>query len=421
MADKDIILWPFPPNWRSGVTERLSWLTDVHISRSGVEQRQSKRLSPRREFEFKVNPVRNIRSYFDQWLHRISDERCLLPLWHDLGVLTASAASGTSAIPVSTDYTEFMAGGLAVLYADAFTFEVVEITAVNSGSIAITTPLAREWPAGANVMPVRKAWLDPEVRHVALSSRVGEATVAFTLDGTNDFVGGAESLTVYQGYPLFTLEPNRQEDLEIQFVHSMEELDGTLGLIRRFDEVGRSFQTQFYNWTATGRAQHYQLRQLLYRLKGRQKAFWMPSFNEDVVLARPLQAGESLVSVGQIGYRALGGPIAGRDRLAIRGDDSVLHPVAINGTSAGLGPGEERLNLSAPVGFTASAGATGSFVSIMRLENDVIEMQHHADSMGTCEIGVACKSFANDRTNAGPFIAPRPAAVKSAGGCGVGA
>jgi hypothetical protein len=418
MTDIDLPLWPIPPNWGNGVTERLSWLTDIQVSRSGVEQRQAKRLSPRREFEFRINPAGNARSYFDQWMHRIPDERCLLPLWHDVNELTSDVEMGATFLPFDTAFSEFETGGLGVVFQSTFKFEIVSIASVGANGLNLVAGLSRAWYGGSQVYPVRRAWMDPETQFTALSSRLGEATLGFMIDGPNDYPAGAEALPVYEGYPLITLEPNRRDDLEVQFARDVEELDNSIGLIRRFDETGRSFQTQFYNWTAYGREEHHLLRQTFYRLKGRQKAFWMPSFNEDITLARPLLVGQSQLSIEQIGYRALGGVIAGRDHVVIRDDYDASRVLSIIGTSAGLSEDEERLNLSGVVDFSLAAGQSGSFLSIMRLENDVIEIQHHTDSNGVCEAGVACKSFANDRTNAGPFIDPRPVAIKSDEPCG---
>lgn len=418
MADIDLPLWSIPPNWSSPVLERLLWLTNVFQSRSAAVQTRSVRLSPRREFEYQINPMGAVRSYFDQWIHRISDEKCLLPLWHDKSRLTATVEDGDSRLDFDTRWTEFLPGSLALLYADPLTFEVVEIDTMDDDGLDLADPLANDWPAKTIVYPLRRAWLDPEVKAVAKTSRVGAATVGFMLDGANDFDTEEEVLPIYGEYPLMLLEPNRRDDLEVQYSRFIEELDGQIGLIRRFDEVGRSFQTQFYNWTARGRQEHWELRQTLYRLEGRKKAFWMPSFNEDMTLARDLASGSNRLSIRKIGYTMLGGAIAGRERAVIYDDAGTPHVVTINGTSVALGPGEERLNLTANAGFEAAAGRTAQFLSPMRLENDDIEIVHHTDTMGIAEVGVACKSFNDTRVVTGPFIDPMPEAEMDEEGCG---
>ncbi|RUF67839.1 hypothetical protein IPC1105_33025, partial [Pseudomonas aeruginosa] len=46
-----ITAWSFAPDWADGVQESLEWLTELLTSTSGLEQRRSLRLSPRRSFE----------------------------------------------------------------------------------------------------------------------------------------------------------------------------------------------------------------------------------------------------------------------------------------------------------------------------------------------------------------------------------
>lgn len=418
MADIDLPLWSIPPNWKGGVTERLSWLTNILGPKTGAEQRIALRLSPRREFQFTVNPIGRVRSFLDQWLHRITDERCLLPLWHDKNHLAETAGLGDTRVEFATEYTEFLEGGLAVLWADAFTYEVVELTSIDADGIDFATPLTKVWPKGSIVYPLRRVWIDPAVRFTALTSRVGDAAVSFLVDGTNDYDPGDEVLEEYAGHPVVTLEPNRRDDLETQFERDMETFDSETGLVRRYDEIGRAFQTQFYNWTAYGRQQHHQLRQTLYRLKGRQKAFWMPSFNEDVTVARPLSPGQNALDIQRIGYAMLGGAVEGRDRLFLRDDTGTARFVRIINYGVPLSGQEDRLVLSEGSTFNVAAGRTGSFLSIMRLENDAIEINHHTDTHGVCEVGVACKSFSDTRDAVGPFIWTRPEAEMVEGFCG---
>lgn len=418
MADIDLPVWSVPPNWSTPVTERLEWLSNVHTSKSGAEQRTGVRETPRRFFEFRINPIGNVRSYVDLWLHNLGDGECLLPIWHDKAKLAADADDATTRLEFDTTFREYAAGDLAVIYKNAFTFEVVEIDAVDDDGLDLATALADPWPRGAAVYPLRKSYLDPEVSSDALTSRVGETQMLFQVNQDNDYDPGDELLTTYAGYPLIQLEPNRMDALTTQYARIMETLDERIGLIARYDSTGRAFPTQFYNWKAKGRQQHHELRQLLYRLRGRQKAVWLPSFNEDVTLARPLAALNNAINIQQIGYGLTGGVQPGRNRLLIRDTSGVNHVVQIAATALPLGPGEERLTLTAPAGFQALTGFSGSFLDTVRLDQDTVEITHHTDSDGVCEVSAAFKAFSDTRIVAGPFTLPTPVEEMNSVPCG---
>lgn len=418
MADIDLPVWSVPPNWINGVTERLEWLSNVHRSKVGSEQRTGVRETPRRFFEFRINPIGGVRSYVDLWLHNQGESECLLPVWHDKAKLSANAADAATRIEFDTTFREYQVGGMAIIFKGAFTFEVVEIDAIDDDGLDLAAPLADPWPHGATVYPIVKCYLDPEVSSDALTSRVGETQMAFQVNQDNHYDPGDETLTIYAGYPLIQVEPNRMDALTTQYARIMETLDEQIGLIARYDSAGRAFPTQFYNWQAKGRQQHHELRQLFYRLHGQQKAVWMPTFNDDIILARDLTAISNRLSVLQIGYALTGGAQPGRNRVMIRGDDGANHVLQISGTTAALGAGEERLTLPGVSGFTAPTGRPGSFLDTYRLDQDVIEIMHHTDSEGVCEVSAAFRAFADTRVITGPLLDPTPVDEMTLTECG---
>ena len=417
MADTDLPVWSIPPNWSTPVVERLEFLTNVLASRSGAEQRRSVRLTPRRFFEFTINPVDRVRAMFDQWMHRLSDEKFLLPIWHDRGKLTAAAAAASSRLDLDTRWLECVDAGLALLFRDAFTYEIVEIMAVDDAGLDLTVPLVGDWPLASTVYPLKRSWLDPETKLSNLTSRVGDSTLAFMLDTDNPLDSGVEPLALHEGYPVVTLEPNRLDALEQQYTRVMDELDNQTGRVRRYDENVRSFQTQFYNWQAKGRQAHHSLRQALYRLNGRQKAIWMPSFNRDVVLASALPLGQGFMEIEKIGYHLLGGPVAGRDLVMLKDNAGTPRLVKVNGSSD-VSAGVERLDLTAASTFAAAEGAHGSFVEFVRMDQDVVEIVHHTDSNGACEAAAAFRSVSPARIPPALLMVDAPEAIMSDSYCG---
>ena len=408
MADIDLPVFSFNPNWRTGVTETLEWMTDVLRSPLGYEQRRSLRLTPRRFFQARFNPINNARSFMDLWMQRFADQEFLLPLWHDRAQLTAQATSGTARLTFDNTYREFETGGTALLRIDEFTHEKVEIAAQDDTGLDLVSNLSATWAVGASVYPLRPAYLDqPSGQLASLTRTVGEIQLGFRCSRHNPYDAGAETLSVYSGYPVMVLEPNRAEDLNVEYERLSEDADFALGRLFRRDEAGRAFQTQFYNWQAVGRLQHHQLRQALYRLNGRQKAAWMPSFNRDIKLSRNITAASANVDIEKIGYTYLGGPVSGRNFVSILDDTGTRRVVQIASTGAPADPDvEERLVLSAVAGFNAAAGREASFLEVMRLDQDAVEIVHHTDSDGVCEVGAAFKAFRDGRTSTGLLVVP---------------
>lgn len=415
MADIDLPVFPFLPNWQQGITETLEWVTDVLRSDiSGHEQRRSVRLTPRRFFEARFNPIDDARSFMDLWLQRFGAQEFLLPLWHDRAKLSVGANAGSIRVAFDNTFREFETGGLALLRSGLFASEVVTIEGQDADGLDLAAPLVGTWPIGSVVYPLRPAELDNlQAVLAALTRNVGRTALSFRLTRDNPYPLGDETLSLYEGFPVVAIEPNRRDDLETRFEQMYAEADYRLGRVYRRTETDRAFAAQFYNWQARGRQQHHELRQTLYRLNGRQKAVWMPSFNKDVVLTRNLSSSSNRLDIREIGYRFLGAPIAGRDRIALLDNAGSRRIVRVTGTSSPLAAGEDRLNLSANAGFSASAGREGSFVDLVRLDQDRIEIEHYTDSDGVCEVAAAFRSFTQGRTTAGSLVQPFPDAEMS--------
>lgn len=419
MADIDLPVFSFVPNWKSGVTETLEWLTDVQRGALGHEQRRSLRLTPRRIFDARFNPIDSVRSFLSLWLQSFGEKTFLLPLWHDQAELSADANEAATRLEFDNTYREFATGGFALLRRDTFTYEVVQIDGQDDDGLDLIGGLSGDWLAGSTVYPLRVAELDdPQQDLAAIVSRVGDAQISFRLVRENPYTAAGETLTMYDGFPVVVKEPNRADDLRVRFERLHEDTDNQIGLPYRRDEAGRAFASQPYNWRAVGRQQHHELRQALYRLNGRQKAVWMPTWNQDVVLARNLVNGSNRLDIQQIGYSYLGQPVSGREHVFLKDGTGTPQIVKITGTRTPLAAGEERLDLSANVGFAASAGTPGSFIELMRLDQDSVEITHYTDSDGVCEAAAAFKAFRSGRDPSGVLVQPTPIATDNLQSCG---
>jgi hypothetical protein len=420
-ADADLPVWTIKPNWVNGITERLEWLTDIQASTFGVEQAIAYRLSPRRSFETTFNPVGDVRSYFDLWLHRFGEFEFMLPLWHDAGKLTAGIAPAAVTIPVDTTYREYEVGGMALLVGDTpHDFDKVEITAVGPASLTVAAGgITRAWPKGSVVHPLRRSRLAQDSQVSALTSRVGQATILFELNQANDIAdeGDWDGLE-YLGLPVLTTTPNYREAVDMSFLRNSVLLDNDTGLREIDDEAGRAFTLQLHSFMFSGRADHWAFRQFLYRLNGRQSAIWVPTFNQDFRLAAARLATDHYLDIGKIGYDYSGGVITGRNHVLI----ARTSPAEIVDVLVAPDPAtQERLGLGGAIGAAYAAGTTGSFIDTCRMSSDTVEITHHTDTDGVGECKIGFQSFLNERISdddEGPISVPLDAGSLRTVECG---
>jgi len=416
MLDDELPLWTIRPNWGDGIRERLSWLTDVLKSSYGTEQTRALRVSPRREFEIQFNPIDEVRSYFELFLHRLGSVEFMLPLFHDQGKLSAAVAGGATVIPVDTTYREFTIGGLALLLGDdPWTYDKLTVVDIDDGSITVEGGnVTRAWTKGATIYPLRRSRFEQESALAALTNRVGASRILFQLNQANDLPDEGDWDLLYNTYPVLQDRPNWREERRFTMQRNSLLVDNETGLRYLGDDSGRAFTFDTHNRMIRGRAAHWAFRQFLYRLRGQQNPIWVPTFNADLRLVRPAASPDARLDVKKIGYAYTGGAVSGRRHVLLAG--SIIRE--INGTAAALSATEERLTLSAAVGTDLPAGTIGSFMEPCRLASDDVEILHYTDTDGTSECELSFRAFRDERTAPAILSTPIPEANMGVENCG---
>lgn len=399
----------FKPNWAQGIVERLEFLTSVVSTYAGSEQRRRVRLSPRRSFEISYNRSGRERTFFDLWMTNLAAEEVFLPLWHDQGPLTRAAEEGDADLRVDTAFREYEAGGYAVLVKDSFTYEIVEIAEVLEDRVMLAEFLAGDWPKNSKLYPLKLATLAPETQAQALSARTNSVTLLWTLTGANEIADEGDWDDFYQvgGVPVLTTEPNRRDPLDIGWGYSIIENDQLLGLRRRVVLRDSAQMVQGYSWWAKGREARHRVRQLLYRLKGRFQPVYMPTFADDVVLAAPAPENSLWITIQNIGYhftKKIAEGLTeddelsrGRRRLLFRRGSNFANAFIYESTLQPGGETEElTLHPTSDISLDLPAGTPGSFMELARLDQDVIELHHHADADGLMEVAAAFRTLPGD-------------------------
>ncbi|WP_418647223.1 hypothetical protein ACNQFN_18685 [Thauera butanivorans] len=396
-----IIGWVFVPDWAEGVNERLAWATDILSSESMVEQRRALRSAPRREFEATVYADGRERQYLDMLLFGWSARMWALPIFPDIQQIAIGVPAGALVIPCTTEHLDFRAGGLAMLRShdagDVFDAEVVEIDTIGSTSLMLKRATQRAWPAGTRLYPVRSAQLREAPVLSRITDKLSSFEVGFRIVEPSDFPAAAPAL-LYRGRPVLAARPDESQELTHEFVRLLAELDnGTAAAPLVTDVAGRTMPVLLHRWVASGRADRAAWRSLLYWLRGRQRALWVPTHADDLTLIGIAPETSSTIDVAYLGYTRFGQAHSGRRDIRIElADGTALHR-RITGSTEVSGT-VERMVLDAAHGVVLSPATVAriSFMSLCRLDSDSVEIHHLTDSEGVAQSEILLRGVRDD-------------------------
>ena len=177
--------------------------------------------------------------------------------------------------------------------------------------------------------------------------------------------------------------PDESDDLTQGYERLTQRLDNEVGIPRITDTSGYGFVLQQHAWAIWGRDEHTAFRSLLYGLRGRQAAIWVPTHAADLVAAGQVQ-GQTL-QVQPCGYADLvttGKARMGRQDVRIElATGEALHR-RITAAAAGSALETLALDQALPAGVSASAITRISFMALCRLAEDSAEITHHTDADG---------------------------------------
>lgn len=293
------------PNWKNGVTERLSWSTDVMQSESGAEQRRALRPHPRRSFEATFLRKGVTRSIMDNFFVAVGRNEFMLPLWHEAVRMTQGIT--TDAIGVSFDGTapmsarEFRKGDLVfVNNGDPKIYDILEVGDVAATRFDWKEPPLRNWPKGTRIYPMRQARIIDLPQMFNVTDQVARVQVRFDLTEPDKRTPswGAE----FEGQGVFTFYPNRVEPVQFTYDRLTYTLDNDSSAIGITDP-GRETQIDANAvFMLRGRAAVVNLRNFLAAARGQAVGFYMMTYTDDIELSADVSSANAWIDVRDSSY-----------------------------------------------------------------------------------------------------------------------
>lgn len=384
-----IVAFGWPVDWSNGVTEQLTWLTDILRSDAGYEQRRALRLAPRINLEADVLVYGAERQYFDHAMSGWSARTFVLPVWPQQQWLATAHSIGSAVIACDTANRNFRAGRLAILRGEtAFDNETVEILSVASNSLTLKRPLLKAWPKGTCLAPAVTAQLNALPQMIKRTDSVMRTHVTFNVTEAVDYPESMPA-TSYRGFPVFEDKPDETNDLTHSHERLLQQLDNSTGIPLQLDTAKAAFWLYQYSFLTAGRAQQHNMRGLFYALRGAQKAVWIPTHSSDLTIKAAISAGSNILDIQWCGYARFAFGQMGRIDIRIQlRSGTVLYRRIISAVE--LNSSTERLGVDS--NFIAPILATDvvmiSYICLARLSNDSVTIQHVTDSDGVAKCDV---------------------------------
>lgn len=392
-----IVAWSFAPNWHGGITENLSWLTDILRSEVFVEQRRALRIAPRREFSAQFYMYEDERQMLDAALFGWGARVWALPVWPDVQWLENGVAAGAESLVCDTEHLDFVPGGLAMLRGEsAADYEVLEVTEITATGLGFKRPVVNTWGPGTRLYPVRRAVFTKQPSVTRLTDRLGDMDARFMVVEPCDFPEAMPE-SMYRGYPVLETRPDESKDLTWGFERILSTLDNKTSIPIITDISGRGMPTLGWRWTDAGRDKRAELRSMIYALRGRQNPVWLPTHADDLTIIAPSSAPQKHIDVANVGYsRFSAGKVHRRDiRIELADGPALMRRVVQAGA---LDATTERLELDTEHGQDIGPDNVVriSFIQLCRLASDDVEIEHVTDSEGVATCALTFRGVRDD-------------------------
>lgn len=389
-------VWLVKPNWRDDVGERLDFLTDVMNSERDVEQRRQTRTTPRRSFEASFLRANRDRQLLELSIIGIGQQMALVPLWHDETRINVTLEAGVSEIPGSFAFREFEPATLAIIRRDdAFDYELVVISGGTDSTLVLVDPLQVKTPAGSTIAPVRVMQVRDPVNTTDLTSDVTQLRMRFHQLEPYD-VPGSFGGPVYgeTQLPVVELKPNWSQGYTNTIERTVFTLDNSVGNPAVTDLTGQTRYNVRAVYHMNSRERDAAVRQMLFAMGGRLKAFHLPDWKNQLELVRNIVSSDGAIVVERNGYTQFG--------LANNSVRKYIRLEKVNGEiyyntiiSSNIIDGDEWLYLAESIGdHLMSDVALICFMPIARMDADGIDITRKTDSVSTTTL--AFKVFDND-------------------------
>lgn len=379
VTGRRVVVWPFMPQTEHA--ETLEWLTDILPSFNN-EQRIALRPAPRQAFthSFQLDTYQfsRAKAIATQWAHRVYG----IPVWAEL-TRVGPISAGSSSIFLDTSNADYRADDIILVWESDTKFAAVENLEVLADRINLKLPLENSY-ANAYVAPLRfaRTFEGMDFRRNAHDVTVARATFQVT---ANVDLGAGVGYPTYRGKDVLTDRTVLVSDLNERISRSIDEFDNGSGPITVDIKTNWVNGAKSISFDTLTRADRWAARKWIHARRGKQKSFWLPSWNPDLILLQDVGAAGSALTVRPIGYPLYYGV---KDIMIQLKDGTRIYSRVLSGATDP--DGNEVLSLESSVGTAVNVVDVDliCFMSHVRFNTDRVEIKHSYSGRASMSIPV---------------------------------
>ncbi|MFA5409953.1 MAG: hypothetical protein WC343_14360, partial [Bacilli bacterium] len=363
-----VMIWLWKPE--GDYTEELRWNTNILQTRSG-EQRISFLEAPRQAFNYEFfrppTEIAEIKAAVDDRCHGIWG----VPVWKEHAVVTATV--GSSAINFDTSYADYQEEGWAILWESPEKAAAVYITTVRVDGIDID-PVLGESFENAWIMPMQRAYTPEGIEFTRSEGTWTRFTGQFLCIDNVD-LATTSTYPQYRSHDVLTDGNYVIGNMSERIMRPIAQIDNGQGPItviatQDYTNFARSLGT-----STTTKAALWAWRQWLHARRGRWKPFWLPTRNQDFVLAATITALTTDIEI-------TGGAMFARhnvfpcDFMMTLTNGNTYYRRILTATTAPGGNTTMSIDSALGVEVAASAISQWCLMDLVRLNSDEITLEH---------------------------------------------
>ena len=375
----DATMLQAPANWRESYIVTYAFLTDVLTATDGTEQRLARRRSPRKTIGFTASLPYSQARVFEGQVNRGQGRRFILPELPMSVPMDRGMAAGAQTLQIAS-VPAWAAKKTIVVLRDRDYMEARSIVNVGSSSITFNETSAYAWPASAIVAPGRVGQVSDKMQGLRLSSTVLEVPILLTESPASAvypvyydavFTRGP----LFNNKELFPIRPNWATNPQITYDTERTTLDYDQGVTENYDFSNLRSRLTQYAFVGIDYATVKVATDFFFRMKGQQRAFYLPTFASDMLLAVAFNPGDTVLYMqGRDLYDNIG--VDGVYRNIALMTPSGVVPLSINTigvTNDGLNT-TLVLNKPVPAGVVSSTVSQICWLNLVRFATDTLSV-----------------------------------------------